>query len=251
MVENHTSVFLFEMLQRLGLCRHDPESGGANLARWGRPAVAGTGTGQDQPTAGEGQAGQVVSLVVGRAEPADQGHAPTLADPVLYGINTGCREQEICQLRWNWEVAIPELETSVFILPEELTKTSTERVVVLNAVAKRVVESRRRIHDDFVYLPWPSDGQAQQYGLETGVAKSWTADREGYPERGTQPSSHVRSAPAECGGASGNPKDAARPCRWGHHAGSKSCPLSELQPRLRTGFGGLMMQNPAPGEPTC
>ncbi|HNP35035.1 MAG TPA: tyrosine-type recombinase/integrase [Woeseiaceae bacterium] len=74
-----------------------------------------------------------------------------LADPVLYGINTGCREQEICQLRWDWEVEIPELETSVFILPEEITKTSTERVVVLNAVAKRVIESRRGIHEDFVF----------------------------------------------------------------------------------------------------
>jgi len=73
-----------------------------------------------------------------------------LADPVLYGINTRCREQEICQLRWDWEVEIPELETSVFILPEEITK-STERVVILHAVAKRVIESRRGIHEDFVF----------------------------------------------------------------------------------------------------
>jgi integrase len=74
-----------------------------------------------------------------------------LTDPVLFGINTGCREQEICQLCWDWEVEIPELETSVFILPEAITKTSTERVVVLNAVAQRVIESRRGIHKDFVF----------------------------------------------------------------------------------------------------
>lgn len=80
-----------------------------------------------------------------------QGMPRHLADPVLFGINTGCREQEICQLRWDWEVEIPELETSVFILPEVLTKTSTERVVVLNTVAERVIESRRGVHEEFVF----------------------------------------------------------------------------------------------------
>src|SRR5690606_16718847 len=74
-----------------------------------------------------------------------------LADAVLYGINTGCREQEICRLRWDWEVEIPASKTSVFILPADVTKTSTERVVVLNAVASRVIESRRGIHKDFVF----------------------------------------------------------------------------------------------------
>jgi integrase len=66
-------------------------------------------------------------------------------------VNTGCREQEICQLRWDWEVEIPELKTSVFILPESITKTSTERVVVLNSVASRVIASRRGIHPTHVF----------------------------------------------------------------------------------------------------
>jgi len=74
-----------------------------------------------------------------------------IADAALFAVNTGCREQEVCQLRWDWEVEVPELETSVFILPESITKTSTERVVVLNAVARRVVESRRGIHEDYVF----------------------------------------------------------------------------------------------------
>jgi integrase len=74
-----------------------------------------------------------------------------LADAVLFAVNTGCREQEVCQLRWDWEVEIPELETSVFILPESITKTSTERVVMLNMVAKRVIESRRGIHKEYVF----------------------------------------------------------------------------------------------------
>jgi integrase len=74
-----------------------------------------------------------------------------LADAALFAVNTGCREQEVCQLRWEWEVEIPDLETSVFILPEAITKTSTERVVVLNTVAKRVIESRRETHKEFVF----------------------------------------------------------------------------------------------------
>lgn len=36
---------------------------------------------------------------------------------VLYKVNTGCREQEVCQLRWDWEVKIPEPKKGVFVLP--------------------------------------------------------------------------------------------------------------------------------------
>ena len=74
-----------------------------------------------------------------------------LADAALYAVNTGCREQEVCQLRWDWEVDVPDMETSIFILPESITKTSTERVVVLNTIARRVIESRRGIHKEYVF----------------------------------------------------------------------------------------------------
>jgi len=74
-----------------------------------------------------------------------------LADAALYAINTGCREQEVCQLRWQWEVKIGSLDSSVFVLPESLTKTSTERVVVLNHIAQSVIESRRGIHPEYVF----------------------------------------------------------------------------------------------------
>lgn len=30
----------------------------------------------------------------------------------LFKVNTGCREQEVYQLRWEWEMAIPKLNTS-------------------------------------------------------------------------------------------------------------------------------------------
>jgi len=74
-----------------------------------------------------------------------------LADAVLFAANTGCREQEVCQLRWDWEVDLPDWETSVFILPASATKTSVERVVVLNTIARRVIEARRGIHKEYVF----------------------------------------------------------------------------------------------------
>ena len=32
----------------------------------------------------------------------------------LFAVNTGCRVGEICNLQWEWEQQVPELETSVF-----------------------------------------------------------------------------------------------------------------------------------------
>lgn len=79
------------------------------------------------------------------------GHLQRIA---LFKVNTGCRKQEVLQLRWNWEVQVPELDTSVFILPvvdEFQTKSGQERVVVLNSIARRVVEEQRGKHSEFVF----------------------------------------------------------------------------------------------------
>ena len=65
----------------------------------------------------------------------------------LFAVNTGCRAGEICKLRWDWEVQVPELNTSVFIIPGEDVKNGDERLVVLNKVAKSVVDSVRGHHD--------------------------------------------------------------------------------------------------------
>lgn len=74
-----------------------------------------------------------------------------LADASLYAVNTGCREQEVCQLRWEWEIDVEALGRSIFVLPETLTKTSVERVVVLNRIAQNVINSRRGIHPEYVF----------------------------------------------------------------------------------------------------
>ena len=72
----------------------------------------------------------------------------------LYTENNGCREQEVCQLRWDWEVQVPELDTSLFILPnydQFETKNSHERIVVLNSIARRVIDEQRGKHREFVF----------------------------------------------------------------------------------------------------
>lgn len=79
-------------------------------------------------------------------------HLPDhLARMALFKVNSGCREQEVCQLRWDWEVALPELNTSVFIIPRSWVKNKEDRIVVLNDVAKSVIDSLRDGHPEYVF----------------------------------------------------------------------------------------------------
>lgn len=74
-----------------------------------------------------------------------------IARMALFKVNTGCREAEVCGLRWEWEVQVPELDTTVFIVPAEFVKNGEERLVVLNRVAKSVIDEVRGIHPVFVF----------------------------------------------------------------------------------------------------
>ncbi len=74
-----------------------------------------------------------------------------LAEMALYAVNTGCRDAEICNLRWGWEVKVPTLETFVFIVPGEFVKNGDERLVVLNDIARSVVNARRGKHPTHVF----------------------------------------------------------------------------------------------------
>lgn len=69
----------------------------------------------------------------------------------LYAANTGCREQEVVQLNWAWEMQVPELETSVFVIPAWLAKNGQERIVVLNRMAKHIVDVQRGRHPERVF----------------------------------------------------------------------------------------------------
>ena len=57
-------------------------------------------------------------------------------------------QQEFCQLRWDWEVEIPQLKTSVFVLPETITKTSTDITTHYSAAEiKELMDAAERIVD--------------------------------------------------------------------------------------------------------
>ena len=64
----------------------------------------------------------------------------------LFDVNTGLRASELCSLQWSWEIPVPELDTFVFMLPEDMTKNGEERIVVLNRIARSVIESQRGKH---------------------------------------------------------------------------------------------------------
>jgi integrase len=77
---------------------------------------------------------------------------PHLARMALFKVNTGCRDQEVCGLKWAWEVGVPELDTSVFMVPGTKVKNGDERLVILNRVARAVVDSVRGQHPEYVFV---------------------------------------------------------------------------------------------------
>ena len=69
----------------------------------------------------------------------------------LLAVNTGLRDSNVCGLQWTWEVAVPELGRSVFVIPPEAFKTKRPHVVILNDVAWSIVEAQRSLHSIWVF----------------------------------------------------------------------------------------------------
>lgn len=74
-----------------------------------------------------------------------------LAKMALFAVNTGCRDSEICGLRWEWEVSLSELGCTAFIIPGAAVKNREDRLVVLNEVAQSVIEQARGEHPIYVF----------------------------------------------------------------------------------------------------
>jgi integrase len=58
-------------------------------------------------------------------------------------------------------VKVPELDTSVFVVPGHTVKNEEDRLVVLNSVAKSVIESVRGQHRKFVFTFTPRPRKAR------------------------------------------------------------------------------------------
>jgi len=74
-----------------------------------------------------------------------------LISMALFKVNTGLREHEVVNLRWQWETPIPELGTSIFVIPRNYVKNALDRYVVLNRIARSVIEKARGEHCHFVF----------------------------------------------------------------------------------------------------
>lgn len=74
-----------------------------------------------------------------------------LEEMALFAVNTRCRDAEICGLRWTYEVRVPELGTTVFIIPGSGVKNGEDRLVVLNSVAVSVINTCRGRHREHVF----------------------------------------------------------------------------------------------------
>lgn len=71
---------------------------------------------------------------------------------VLFAVNTGARDENVCGLRWEWEVPVPEVERSVFVVPASEFKSKRPHVLILNDVAWRVVQEMRGRHPEYVFV---------------------------------------------------------------------------------------------------
>lgn len=74
-------------------------------------------------------------------------------------------------------MAVPEIDDLVFIIPEEVAKNGQERIVVLNRVARRVMEGERGSHPGVVFT-------YQERRLSRVRNHAWkkAKDRAGLPE---------------------------------------------------------------------
>ncbi|ARN19567.1 tyrosine-type recombinase/integrase [Piscinibacter gummiphilus] len=78
---------------------------------------------------------------------------PHLSRMALFTLNTGVRDDVVCNLQWSWELRIPELGISVFEVPRSHVKGRRQsRIVVCNSVAQSVIESVRGMHEEYVFV---------------------------------------------------------------------------------------------------
>lgn len=79
-----------------------------------------------------------------------------LARMALFILNTGVRDDVVCNLQWDWEIRLKldEIEVSVFEVPREHVKGRNKACdyVVCNSVAQNVVDAMRGLHDRHVFV---------------------------------------------------------------------------------------------------
>ena len=87
-----------------------------------------------------------------------------LARMALFILNTGVRDDVVCNLQWGWEIRLKldGIQVSVFEVPREHVKGRNKAFdyVVCNSVAQSVVEAMRGLHDQHVFV-WRRERTSQ------------------------------------------------------------------------------------------
>lgn len=86
---------------------------------------------------------------------------------------------------------MPELNTSIFLIPGEHVKNGEERLVVLNRVAMSVIEALRGVDPAYVFVRKRKDGKTVPIAGINNTA--WKGARERAPENCAE--SHGEAAP--------------------------------------------------------
>lgn len=102
---------------------------------------------------------------------------PHIQRMALFNVNCGNREDEVCQLQWDWEVDIPELDTSLFIIPGGVVKNEEERLVVLNRVAASVIDGCRVQHQKYVFT-WKRGPKGEALPTKSINNTAWVKGRQ-------------------------------------------------------------------------
>jgi integrase len=69
----------------------------------------------------------------------------------LFAVNTGLRQENVCGLRWGWEVFVAEIDRSVFVIPAACFKAKRPHVTILNDAAWSIVQAQRGKDEKWVF----------------------------------------------------------------------------------------------------
>ncbi|MES0402389.1 MAG: tyrosine-type recombinase/integrase [Hyphomicrobium sp.] len=161
-----------------------------------------------------------------------------LAQMALFSVNTGCRDGEVCNLRWDWKVDVPQLGTSVFIIPGTRVKNGDDRLVVLNCIARSVVAARRGIDPVYVFT---YEGRPLYRMLTSGWIRA--RNRAGLPHVRVHDLKHTFGRRLRAAGVSFEDRQDLLGHRSGrittHYSAAELQRLIEAANRICDGNGGL------------
>lgn len=98
-----------------------------------------------------------------------------LARMVLFAVNTGLRESNVCRLEWTWEVPVPDIGRSVFVIPPEAFKSKRAHVAILNDCLVDWRGATRTASHLGLSVPRDSGCHDEQHRLAACATRGWAS----------------------------------------------------------------------------